>query len=88
MMTHEEAEESDHEIVSIKDNSYAERHRGICKSRHNIGIVGTTCDNCEPNEWASIVKITPGWQSYLNKRHHKESIGPDALMMTMCRPME
>jgi hypothetical protein len=83
MTTHEEEDESDDETVSINDKSYEERHRGICESCHHIGILGTTCENCEPNEWASIVKITPGWQSYLNKRHHEESLGPEALMMTM-----
>jgi hypothetical protein len=81
--THEEEEFSDDETISIEDDSYEERHRGICESCHHIGIVGTTCENCKPNEWASTVKITPGWQIYLNKRHHEESLSPEALMRMM-----
>jgi hypothetical protein len=61
--THEEEEVSHDKTISIEDDSYKECHIGICKSCHHIGIVGTECENCKPNEWASsIVKITPGWQ--------------------------
>jgi hypothetical protein len=40
-MTQEEEEYSDDETISIKDDSYEERHRGICENCHHIGIVGT-----------------------------------------------
>jgi hypothetical protein len=83
IMTHEGEEYIDDDTISIEDDSYEERHRGICENCHHIGIVGTECENCKPSEWASIVKIPPEWQTYLNKTHHEESLRPEALMRTM-----
>jgi hypothetical protein len=40
-------EESDDETVSIRDEDYEERHRGICESCQEIGIIGTACSKCD-----------------------------------------
>jgi hypothetical protein len=60
MASHNEEEVSDDVTISIEFDSYEECHRGVCESCHQIGIVETTCDNCNSNECASIVKITLG----------------------------
>jgi hypothetical protein len=68
-------DKSDDETVSISDEDYEERHRGICESCHEIGIIGTACSKCDTHGWAQVVAISVGWREYLDKRKYEANLG-------------
>jgi hypothetical protein len=87
---HDEKENSDDDTVSIDneksiedEQTYNERHRGICESCHMIRIVRTKCVHCEQPKWAQVVSISPGWQTYLEQIQQESNKTKDEWMELM-----